>query len=228
MGDLNAVDLTQAVHEQVLIDSGGFKPDEDIKYGHPTPESDTWEGLYIDDHIITQVVDRQMCPRARRPKERLRDEELLQASRDHYIAVGLPRSEAKAFEGRYKFVAWGTEVDSCSGRVGVPIGKLLLICDLVVGGLCSVHLSKNALQQLLGQFPHPWMHRRELSCSFQRIYKYVQNLSASQTVRLPALIHEELLVAGLLLSLAHSNIRWPISNTITSTDATVTHGGDED
>ena len=105
MGDLNAVDLAQGIHEQVLKDCGCMNPDDVIQYGHPTPESDTWEGLYIDDHIVSQVVCRQRFPRVRRAAHKLRDEQLLEASRLHYASVGLPRSEGKAFEKLYTFTA---------------------------------------------------------------------------------------------------------------------------
>jgi len=40
MGDLNAVDLAQGIHEQVLKDCGCMDPDDVIQYGHP-PRSRT-------------------------------------------------------------------------------------------------------------------------------------------------------------------------------------------
>ena len=98
MGDLNAVDLAQGVHEQVLQDCGCMHPDDVIRYGYPSPESNAREGLYIEDHIIVQIVRRDIQKRVRRPACRLRDEQLLEASRKHYIDVGLPRPEGKYLE----------------------------------------------------------------------------------------------------------------------------------
>ena len=102
-----------------------------------------------------------------------------------------------------------------------------MISSLVLGALDAPMLSKKALQQLLGQFPHPWMHRRELSCIFFKSYEFVHLMSESEVRRLPVLVAEELVVAGLFLGLSSSNIRWPVSNRISSTDATLERGGTE-
>ena len=56
MGDLNAVDLAQQVHLEILQDSGCMNPGDCIEFKHPLPASHTMEGLYIDDHIITQIL----------------------------------------------------------------------------------------------------------------------------------------------------------------------------
>ena len=72
----------------------------------------------------------------------MKDEAILKASREHYDEVGLPRSLSKAFEKDYRFVAWGTEVCSFSGRVGVPNFKLAVIAGLVVRALWLPHVSK--------------------------------------------------------------------------------------
>ena len=86
-------------------------------------------------------------------------------------------------------------------------------------------LSKKALQQLLGQFPHPWMHRRELSCIFFKSYQYVHALSERDVSRIPVLVSEELVVAGLFIGLSHANVRWPVSTRISSTDASLQKRG---
>ena len=141
----------------------------------------------------------------------MKDQALLKASREHYVEVGLPRSESKAFQKRYRFVAWGTEVCSASARTGVPNAKLAVIAGLVVGAMRLPLFSKRALQQLLGQFPHPFMHQKELSSVFGRSYRYVHGLDEDRLYRLPALVKEEFVIAGLLLGVASTNIRWPLS-----------------
>ena len=84
------------------------------------PASRTLEGLYVDDHLFFQVVDKKQY-RSRVENE---DVKLLDASRQRYAELGLPRSSKKGFEKEYTFKAWGTCVDSASGRVGAPVEKL--------------------------------------------------------------------------------------------------------
>jgi hypothetical protein len=106
MGDTNGVDIAQATHEGVLRAANCLRPEQTLVYGKLFPPSDTLDGLYIDDHLVFQVVDKKK----HRPREPYPDEHLLAASRDRYSELGLPRSEKKAFEKQYTFKAWGTEV----------------------------------------------------------------------------------------------------------------------
>eukprot|EP00438_Fugacium_kawagutii_P028079 Skav223928 [mRNA] locus=scaffold2593:382825:387213:+ [translate_table: standard] len=121
MGDLNAVDIAQQVHLEILRDGQCMAPNECIEFKQPLPASHTLEGLYIDDHIITQILPSR---KHRSSQATFRDEELLANSRSQYERHQIPTSKNKAFEKEPNFVAWGTEVDSRSGRVGAPLIKL--------------------------------------------------------------------------------------------------------
>ena len=59
MGDTNGVDIAQATHEGVLRSAGYLKPDQTLVYGRVFPASDTFEGLYIDDHLVFQIIDKK-------------------------------------------------------------------------------------------------------------------------------------------------------------------------
>ena len=56
----------------------------------------------------------------------------------------------KAFDKEYCFKAWGTQVDSSSGRVGTPLQKLRQVEELTLRLISQKHASKKALQKLLG------------------------------------------------------------------------------
>ena len=101
MGDLNAVDIAQAVHEKVLENSGGLKEAHKLIYGTSAPANKLWEGLYIDDHICIAVLKRCGLSRALRP-----DLQLMQDARVEYLKVGLDRTPKKAFTDAQKIVAW--------------------------------------------------------------------------------------------------------------------------
>ena len=222
MGDTNAVCIAQATHEQVLQNCGCLQPGETLKYGHPFPsaDTDTLEGLYIDDHIILQKVNRTEHKRVRRDFPVLRDEALICNSRQEYIKENLPRAVKKGFLKEPTFKAWGTEVDSKSGRVGTPVSKLRQIAMLTLCALDTPQLSKKAMQQLLGQYIHPFMHRRELMSVFHKSFSFVGASESKEPLRIPELVKEELLQAVLILPFAFSCIRWPISSRVSATDAT--------
>ena len=90
MGDLNAVDIAQQVHLEVLKDCACMNEGECIEFKEPLPASHTMEGLYIDDHIVTQVLPSR---KNRKKSDKFRDEELINLSRKQYAKHGIPTSK---------------------------------------------------------------------------------------------------------------------------------------
>ena len=129
MGDLNAVDISQQVHLEILQDAHCMQDGERIEFRQPLPASHTWEGLYIDDHIVTQILPSK---KLRKSSDKFRDDHIIASSRQQYAAQGIPRSEKKAFQKADGFIAWGTEVDNKTGRVGTPLVKLKHLHDVLV------------------------------------------------------------------------------------------------
>ena len=204
MGDLNAVDLAQQVHLEILQDAECMKPGESLMFKEPLPASHTLEGLYIDDHIITQILPKK---KYRRKSDTYRDEELLAKSRSQYKHHGIPTSENKVFAKAEKFTAWGTEVDSKSGRVGTPLIKLKQLSQLLSSVCRLKSVSKKLLQAITGLLVHPFMHRRSLMCILQDTFMWIERLKEGESRPLPVAVREELLCSGLMLPLCHSNIR---------------------
>ena len=221
MGDTNGVDIAQATHEAILKEAGCLSEVNTLIHGRVFPCSDTLEGLYIDDHLAMQVVPKKKC----RDRKTYDDERIMKDSRQRYNDLNLPRSEKKAFDKEYIFKAWGTNVCSQSGRVGAPVEKLRQIESLARSLLIGGYVTKKALQKLIGLFVHPFMHRRECMSVFHHIYLYVEKLAEGKLVRLPHHIRDEILTASLLLPMASSNIRWPVSTQISASDASLLAGG---
>lgn len=169
MGDTNG----HATHESVLRSAGCFDPSATLVYGKTFPAASTFEGLYIDDHLVFQILPKKSS-RDRSPQK---DEELLKTSRDKYASLNLPRSEKKGFEKSYDFKAWGIQVNSETGRVGVPLGKLGQIECLIKAIVLEGWASKKAMQKLMGLCIHPFMHRRELMSLFHHAYVYENRLA---------------------------------------------------
>ncbi len=221
VGDTNGVDIAQATHESILKAAGCLDPKHSLVYGEWFPASKTMEGLYIDDHLLFQIVN----SRKNRNRGPLPDETLLEASRNKYRELNLPRSEKKAFEKSYDFKAWGTQISSVCGRIGTPIEKLRQIEGLTGALVLEGKGSKKALQKLVGLYVHPFMHRRELMSLFHHTYLYIEKLPEGSVVKLPTYVCDELVTAMIMLPLAEANVRSPISVQIAATDASSKMGG---
>ena len=224
MGDTNAVDIAQQTHLEILKDCGTMTDGEVISYRAPLPASDCLEGLYIDDHITVQLVPNRK-QRKNQPAQRFRDEEIVESSRNQYKKLGIPISEKKQFTRVYSFQAWGTHVDSQSGRVGAPEEKLKQLEKLLVSVCQLPRVSQKLLQRTLGLVVHPCMHQRILMSLLQDAYAWVEKLSVRGPCRLPSSVCEELLTLALTLPLCHSNIKWQISCRIGASDASLSGGG---
>ena len=120
MGDVNAVDICQQTHIEILRDAGLMRPEHVLEYDSPLPLEHTLEGLYIDDHVVIQIGPKKRYRRQVVKAEFSLDEELISRSRQQYKDLKLPVSQDKAFTKSSKFKVWGTEVDSATGRVGTP------------------------------------------------------------------------------------------------------------
>ena len=198
-----------------------MRPHERLAYGKVVPSGDTWEGLYIDDHIVIQKYKKGR-KYVQRP---LRDENIMRDSRAHYTSLHVPVSAKKAFTFEHEFVAWGTSVCSQSGRVGTPLTKLRHLLQ-ATAEFCSLkRCSKKVLQKLVGLYVHPFTHRRELMCVFNRVYKQIERMQDRKLSLISESSKQELCFAALLLPFAHSNIRWPLAEHVSATDATPTGAG---
>ena len=150
-------------YEAILREVGCLEGAETLRSGFPTPTGSTWEDLYIDDQIAVQKCQKGTS------RTLQRDDETLSASRQHYRELQIPVSSKKAVAKAYDFQAWGTHVDSSSGRVGAPLEKLR---HLVVASRQFLQLlpgvNRKLLQRLVGLFVHPFMHRRERRLFFKQ------------------------------------------------------------
>lgn len=222
MGDLNAVDIAQQVHLEILREASCMDPQDVLEFRSPVPATHTFEGLYIDDHIVTQVLPSK---KYRSPGAHYKDESIMENSRNHYHNLGIPTSDKKAFSKSDRYVAWGTEIDSKSGRVGTPQHKLRHLAELI-SATCKLKLvSKKLLQGLTGLLVHPFLHKRIAMSILQDTFAWIQRLKDGESKPLPIAVKEELLGCGLILPLVHSNIRWEVSRRVGASDASLSHGG---
>ena len=222
MGDLNTVDVTTSVHENVLRKRNVLEPScRLLQYGKRVPRDKLWVGVYIDDLLTVLRVDRR---KSRLPNV---DSELVARADSAYEAEGFPQSGDKAFNMDLDFKAWGCEMRGGVGRAAWPLQCRSDLAKLTLGVLQIGWASCRLLQQLLGLFAAVFVFKREMFSVFHHIFKFVDGLSETPWTwtRLPAFILDELRAAMLLLPLAESDLRAPLSTNLWATDATPTAGG---
>jgi len=156
---------------------------------------------------------------------KLRDEEIMETSRCMYERVGWNRSIHKTFDKIQDFTAWGTSVNSASGKVGAPLPRRQTIIELTLGLLNLDYVTQKTMQQALSLYTHPFMHRRLLFSCFGEAFTWTSKFQPRQLKRLNRSVVDELIFAVLLLPLAESCIRWPISTEVCASDATPVRGG---
>ncbi len=224
MGDTNAVDIAMAVHSDLLFSQGCLQVASRLVYGTTTPAGPHWQLLYIDDYVGVGKVPRSLRDRSQPGGVLSQMKDNRVRMRSAYKLARLPVSETKCYVEQETFVALGTEVNGKTGEVGTPLQKRLniavLICRLLQLGKCS----KKCMQKLLGLINYPFMHRRECMACLRLVFRWLYTFE-SGTRRITPEVQDELCAAMLLLPVASSNIRWPISPQLSCTDATLTRAG---
>ncbi|CAE7813662.1 SMYD3, partial [Symbiodinium sp. CCMP2456] len=231
MGDLNACDVAQAVHEAVLRKRGVLDPAHTLHYGEHVSDSDLWEGAYLDDLLIAQKItlpyniplDGSFEPPAAQVSDK--DFEQVVAAEGAYKAAGLERAVRKAFRFEPRFRAWGAEVDGIQGRVSSPLDVRrqvwMILMKIVTGGWCS----REVLQKTIGYLAFVFQYRREFYSLQHHVYRYLERMPAGKWVPLPGYILDELRSCSLHLPFARWDMRRAIHSSLLATDATPSSGG---
>lgn len=231
MGDTNACDIAQAVHEHILQKAGVLSPKHILQYGRAPPQKTRWEGVYLDDLLVAQIcrtpdgraVDADFKPPAIHSDDE--DYQAIQAAREAYLQAGLKRAEHKAFTGECNFKAWGAEISGVRGQVAAPLHMRRDLWKLIASLLRGGCATKELLQRILGYCCFCLQYRRELFALLHRSFSYVSQLESNQWRRLPADIADELRSVALHLPVARWNMRRTINSVLTATDATPSSGG---
>ena len=225
MGDTSSVDVIQALHGDILQKFGVVDREDLMVYKHPIPESGLMTGIYIDD-LVTVLIARD-CQLSRGPHF---DRDLRHRAHAAYIASDLQRAPDKAFgwgkegstRGDSSFTAWGTRVTSNPGTAAAPPGKRLLLALLIWHLATQRLMPKKLVVVVLGLLVHPMMHRRTLSASLHRVYKYIAPFGDFDIIKVPFDVRQELCYAAILMPFAFADLRSQIEidPILSATDAT--------
>ena len=214
MGDTNACSIAQAVHEHVLQTEGLLKPSKILRYGKSIPRGRTWQGVYLDDLLVTQIcethdggpVERDFEPPPPSPS----DPDMVDIRRAHqaYEKAGLPRAEHKAFVGQTKFKAWGAEVDGVAGVASAPLTMRRDLWSLLRMVLKTGWVSKKVMQKLLGYICFCFQYRREFFSLIHRGFVFTDGLKEDNWSRLPSDVADELRAVAFALAMSCVEPSW--------------------
>ena len=113
--------IAQAVHEGVLKQHGLLEPRHVLVYGRHTPTDPTWQGIYIDDLLITQRLDVGIpvpLDGSFEPppvQDTDPDAVFVAKAEQAYDEAGFQRAVHKMFRHETQFRAWGAEIDGVQG-----------------------------------------------------------------------------------------------------------------
>lgn len=229
MGDVNACDIAQAVHEAVLRKEGMLLPDTTLLYGQPVPDGPLWEGIYLDDLLVTYKMDvgQVVTPDFEPPEMAPSDADALRmaAAERGYEQAGLHRAEHKAFRGQVFFKAWGAAVDGLKGRVGAPLEVRQQVWQLLWRVAHEGFSTLVTMQKLMGFVCFAFQYKRELYALQHHVYQFIGTMHCSRRCWIPPQIRDELLSMALYLPFCFWDMRKQVNPVVLATDATPTSGG---
>ena len=231
MGDRNGCSIAQATHEAILRAHGLLDPRKTLVYGEHVPDHDLWQGVYLDDLLVTLKItmpfpvplDGSFIP----PVAEADDEDMVVTAKAEmaYDKAGLQRALHKSFRAAVRFKAWGAEVDGIAGKVGAPLQTRRQVWSLLSQTVRAGRASKAMLQKLLGFAAHIFQYRREQFSVMHHLYVFVAGLPEEKVVTLPGYILDELRALALQMPFAFWCMRKRLFPSVLATDATPTSAG---
>eukprot|EP00439_Symbiodinium_sp_Y106_P053850 s3531_g7.t1 len=168
MGDTNGCAIAQATHEAVLKSERVLASEVTLKYGAPVPKTDLWEGVYLDDLLVTLrkkvpgIVPQDGSFIPPLPQEDDPDVKEIRGAEVAYEKAGLKRAIHKSFRMLCQFRAWGAEVDGVTGKVGAPLQVRREVWKLLSLVVRLGWATRNVLEKINGFVCFIFQCRREM------------------------------------------------------------------
>ena len=172
------------------------------------PRGPVWEGIIIDDRTVASKI-----PRCVRPSE----SPAIQIGPVAYEAVGLPRKLSKAFRGATNVEVWGARVDGREGTVRAKDDSVQRTVAFTMAVLALGVATVDIWQSVLGLWTHLLLFRRVAFGLLDEVYAFAPPADCAQAI--PAAARDELLGLLALAPLLVSDMRAPVSTSVTACDA---------
>ena len=152
----------------------------------------------------------------------------VQALREEYSRLGLPRHPKKSPQRALKAEIQGAIVDGSLGFAMPRLEKVLLYVFLGLSLVQRRYCTLKELQVVCGGFVYFCMFRRPLLCALNEVWRFVERLKRFPPVvrmPLPRQVTRELLRFILLRPLAQMSFKLPLGEHVTCSDASKAGGG---
>lgn len=212
LGDTNAVSLAQTCHVGMCLQSGKMSVDQLLTLSGPLPRSKVKVGVIIDDFVTLSEV--QAGTTEVSAGAALADE------LDHiYREVGLIPHTEKGFRDLLKSSFWGSDFNGEDGRIRGSLKRSIPLAWLILRIVKLGHCTTELLQTISGSLVSLFLFRRRMLVLLDSVFIAVRDREPTNIIKLSGRLISELLLCVVLLPLAATNLRAPVSSTLTATDA---------
>lgn len=226
MGFLNSVGIAQHVHRVLVsraqISLGPSLHNKEIRKDKVLPESDTQWKVYLDNYDLLEKFPRESIAHLEGSVA-----EEVQALRESYGKVGLPRHEGKAVSRSSRAEVQGAVVDGSAG-IAYPKGDKLIKYTvmgllLVQQGWCSL----KEIQVVCGGLVYFSLFRRQLLGGLNAVWSFMTSFEQRGRARLPvpSEVRLEILRFIALVPLCRMDFRLPLKERVSCSDASRSGGG---
>ena len=228
MGFINSVGIAQHIHRNVVRQCmGSLRPplggECELCRDRPFSTGHRIFRVYLDNFDLMKRVDRNTAALV----EGTASEEV-EALREAYTSVGLPRHPRKAAQQQLGAEVQGAWVDGAEGRVYAKPPKVAKYVALALHLLKKGRVAQRELQVVGGGLVYMAMFNRPLLCGLNQIWRQIVELEDKpKGLRVPLRreVAHELSRFIALLPLAFINLRTPADPLVTASDASTSGGG---
>eukprot|EP00435_Cladocopium_sp_Y103_P016211 s3739_g4.t1 len=227
MGFKNSVALAQHVHrfivQKALAEQVGQGAEAELRKDKPFPVSNPMHRIYLDNFD-------QLCKVSAEDAKAIQGQvsPLVQALRDQYQALGVPRHPKKAVSCRTIAEVQGAIVDGHLGMAYPKVEKVLKYAHLSRLLLEAGEATQKQMQIVGGGLVYISMFRRPLLGCLNHVWQFIlqcEGYPPFVKFPLPDPVKQELVRFLGLLPLAYMDFRTSISPQLTASDASQSGGG---
>lgn len=225
MGWSSAVAVMQEIADRLTV-LAGLPRTHQIRRTSPLPpwltgiceqardQGRQWYHVYLDNFCAMEKVTDQDAPVGGR--------ELHRALESAWDAVGVLSSAKKKLDGGDRALELGALIDGDTGTLGASPERMLRLVQSTLVVISKARLRKKWIQVIAGRWVHAMSFRRPTMCFLDKTWKYIAGQYHGE--RVEAFVRSELLdcVCGVLLM--HTNLRAPLTQVTTASDASMIGG----
>lgn len=216
MGDCQAVELAQSCHLSMGLQHQVLSEASLLTMVKPVPRSDTMMGIVIDDFITLTKA-----PMDAGSEQVGLSPGAMAASKmqEVYKQVGLIPHEQKAFRDEEAATFWGADLDGAAGLLRGSLKRAIPLAGILFKMAELGITTGNLMQIVVGSLISLFLYRRRLLALLDPLFECYRSVNSRAIVTMSGEARSTLLLCGMLLPLAVTNLRAATPRTIAASDA---------